>query len=107
MAKKKTRKLNMRQLEVALRFFDLKPEEVLPEYALEDCKEKRYQWIEDFNVDVGSLGRFSRDNENIKIKISGVYVQQMACGKRGSGRIWQPAKPLRKSFDYTTNASFP
>lgn len=107
MTKKKIRKLNIRQLELALRFFDLKPEEVLPEYALEDCKEKRYQWIEDFNVDMGSLGKFNRDNENIRIKISGVYVQQMACGKRGPSGVWQPAKLLRKSFNYTTDASFP
>ena len=107
MAKKKPRKLNMRQLEVSLRFFGLEPEEVLPEYALEDCKEQRYQWIEDFDVDFSSLGRFSRNNKKIKINISGVYVQQMACGKRGPGGIWQPTEPSRKSFNYTTNASFP
>ncbi len=107
MTKKESRKLNIRQLEVALRFFDLKPEEVLPEYALEDCKERKYQWIEDFNVDITSLGKPSKNNEDIRIKISGVYVQKMACGKRGPDGAWQPAKPLRKNFRYNMGASFP
>ena len=66
MAKKKPRKLNMRQLEVSLRFFGLEPEEVLPEYALEDCKEQRYQWIEDFDVDFSSLGRLAEIMKRLK-----------------------------------------
>ena len=101
MAKKKPRKLNIRQLETALRFFKLKPEDVLPEYAFKDWGEKRYHWIEDFNVEIVYQGEVQEENGNVDVNISGVYVQQMACGKRGAGGVWQPAKPLRKNFEYS------
>ena len=101
------RKLNMRQLETALRFFKLKPTQVLPAHAFEDFGEKRYQWIEDFKVNIASLGDNYERNENVEVNISGVYVQQMACGKRGPGGAWEPTEPLRKDFNYTMGGSFP